>query len=203
VKETVKEKRLRLLILVIIVSCTAAAFLYRSQQSPQESTTREDDNHLALVLHQSTNINDYPQVVLYQNEEQKHVVAIYDIELRNQYRFHVKESAVLNFQPEELATDTSGEGFWAKTNTNWYYFNERLEVVDRSSQYRKASKSQISEKFQDGSIIAEHNGQRIDIPSDKQPLNIHSLATDGSIWLLVFENEVKIATVDTEYSQNN
>lgn len=197
--ETIKEKRIRYLLITFFVLLTATAIFFRTNKV---TTKQGDDNGiLAVVLKESAHAEENPVIAMYNKTSDGHILTMYEIERDNQYHFHAKSAATLKTAPSKLALDESGIGLWVKINEKWNYFNDDLQVVDNPSNNYIKSKGQsipfsIEKDDSNLNIVVDsgiHKNKTINLTDTKEPQEIYSLTSDGTLWLIVFEDEINIA----------
>lgn len=194
VVETKQEKRLRILLIIFFVSLTAGAFFYRYREPVVEM---REATPLAAVINKSTSRYDNPIVVLYQQKDDKHILAQYEVERNNQFQFKTLTAVELKKAPTELYKDTE-RGVWVKISDTWHYFNEAFELEQRKEpeQFHPTSipfKEEDAEKSRQLMVLDEI----VHLESDERVMEAHPLSRDEHIFLLITNKGVKIAKTDT------
>lgn len=194
--ETLKEKSLRFLLIGFFILITIVAFLYRQDK---QSNKEFGGPPLVLVLQPSLQTVDNPVVGLYEYKNNQHVLGIYEIERANHYKFTAKHVIELDDAPEQLNPDKSRKGIWAQLNGEWSYFNASLQLEKRSSKMRNSNMQyEIPFTFNENeSAIIINDTQSITLKDGEIPRQLHSLSVNQLTWLIVTDNGVNIATIET------
>lgn len=193
--ETIKEKRVRFLLIGFFVLIILFAFLYRNEKQPKEVIP---STPLVLTLQQSKSVEDNPVVAMYEYKNTQHILAIYEIDRNDRYRFEAKYAIQLEEPPGQLAPDSSGKGIWVDFNGDWSYFSESLEKRNREIE-RKLGNSTFESLFnydETKSMITIGSGQSINLENGEKPIGLHSLAKDGSLWLVHTKTGIIMAMTD-------
>lgn len=197
-KESLKEKRIRFVLIGFFIFVVIGAFLYRYEI--RETQEMDESPPLALILKESKDINDNPIIALYEYKNGKHILAVYEIERKNRYKFNAKHVIELNEAPEQISPDRAEEGIWVKANNKWKYFSSSLQEVDRVPKNRVTdTSSKTPYSFDDKkAILTINSNHSIVLEEGEKPTGLFSLAEDRSIWLVLTERNIKIAAIDTK-----
>ncbi|TCJ04629.1 hypothetical protein [Cytobacillus praedii] len=198
-KESLKEKRIRLVLIGFFIFLVICGFLYRFEiRENQDLVKDKDHSPLALVLKKSEDINDNPVIVLYEYRNSKHIIATYEIERTNRYKFNTLHVIELKEAPEQISPDRTNEGIWVKANRKWTYYSQSLREEERTPKYRKTNSSSDSPySFDDKTAILTINSDlSIVLEKGEKPTGLFSLSYDGSVWLVVTKRNIKIAAID-------
>lgn len=191
-RETKKEKNVRLF-LALAFAVVALAAMYFQYFKPVSGT----GSPLALVIKEGTAVGD-PLVVLYDEKKEDHVLALYEVEKDNDFKFRLIKSAPLENAPEQLAVDRDGAGFWAELDGDWVYLDRDLEVRDREPGLRGTITSD-GEPFEvrktSNHTVLETEGQyEVAFNEAGRPESIHALTADHSSWLILLDGGLRIAS---------
>lgn len=197
-KESLKEKRIRFVLIGFFIFLVIGAFLYRYEI--RETQEMDESPPLALIIKKSKDMNDNPIIALYEYKNSKHILAVYEIERKNRYKFNAKHVIELNEAPEQISPDRKDEGIWVKANNNWKYFSGNLQEVDRMLKNRTTdTSSKTPYSFDDKrAILTINSNHSIVLEEGEKPTGIFSLSEDGSVWLVITERNIKIAAIDTK-----
>jgi hypothetical protein len=194
-RETQKEKRIRVL-LAFVFAGVALAAMYVQYLRPGGGT----ESPLALVLKEGSSESRDPLVVLFDEKKQDHVLALYEVERDDDFKFRLIKSASLESAPEKLARDRNGAGVWAEVDGSWIYLNRDLEMEDRNTDLR-SSRTSDGEAFEvrktsnrtvleaEGSYEIAFNENEAD-----RPESLHALTADHSSWLILLDGGVRVAS---------
>lgn len=202
--ETIKEKRVRYLLIAFFILITISAIFFRTNKLVIEPIA--EDYILALVLQKSNSSKENPLIALYQKNMDNHILTYYEIERNNEFYFRAKHAATLRKAPTELANDRSGVGVWAKIDHQWYYFNQSLQQTNnnRKKMNKTSGQSIAFQQKRDDDFVRlffETSNQKkmgLQLTSEKDPKELFALTNDHSLWLILFEDEVKIATTQAK-----
>ncbi|MGD6879472.1 hypothetical protein [Bacillus infantis] len=191
-RETKKEKHVRLF-LALAFAGVALAAMYFQYLKPVSGT----GSPLALVIREG-NAEDNPLVVLYDEKKQDHVLALYEVEKDNDFKFRLIKSALLENAPGKLAADRDGAGFWAVLDGDWVYLDRDLEVRDRKPGLRGTITSD-GEPFEvrktSNHTVLETEGQyEVAFNEAGRPESVHALTADHSSWLIMLDGGLRIAS---------
>lgn len=196
--ETKKEKQLRYTLLVIAISLTIGAFY---MQTKTITGSRDVEVEIsAVILHESNNREDNPLLALYNKQQKKHVVTIYEIERDNDYHFLSKETVELKQAPTELARDKSGHGVWMRQKDKWIYYNGQLEAeandplnkVEGQGQGISFATERVDINLYVTITEGIHRNRQLILTEKEEPISLYSLTSEGTVWLALFKEEVKI-----------
>ncbi|WP_144543613.1 hypothetical protein [Cytobacillus oceanisediminis] len=187
--ETRKEKRLRFFLILVFISIAAAGFYMQ--------LVPETNDPKVLVLRQSSDEGS-PRIAVYEYKNGEHLMAVYEVERTSPFKFKTFYASALSQAPEELAPDREGNGFWVKTGNGWSYFAGNLQQAKRDEGFRMASSPYQIECSANGQTLYIKNNT-INLPSGTKAKEIHSLSEDGLLWLILTEEDIKIAQIDTKY----
>lgn len=190
-RETMHEKRIRFLIIIFILLAVAAAFYWRHQQMITRKGA-ETAFPLAVVIHKSEGKLDHPLVAVYQYKDGEHLVAVYEIDVEEDYLFKTVAAAKLRKAPEALAADSGEKGVWMKFSGKWRYFNDSLKEKKRSDKRRRSGElvQFTAEENRDGTtIVIPGTGSRFQLNTREKVLAVHSLAFDKSLYLALTESQ--------------
>ncbi|KOP83753.1 hypothetical protein ACFFHH_11175 [Cytobacillus solani] len=196
-KESLKEKRIRFVLIGFFVFLVICGFLYRFEM---RETRDNDYSPLALVLKKSADMNDNPNIVLYEYKNSKHILAAYEIERMNRYKFNTLHVIELEEAPEQISPDRTAEGIWVKANRKWTYYSQSLHEEDRPPENRITDSSSGTPYSYDDkkAILTINNNHSIVLEKGEKPTGLLSLSYDGSVWLVITERNIKIAAIDTK-----
>lgn len=196
-KESLKERRVRFILIGFFMFLIVSAFLYRFDQ--QQVHVKQYPS-MALVLELSNQARVNPVVALYEYKHNQHVLAIYEVERSNRFRFKARHAIELKDAPDRLLPDVTGEGIWANVRGDWIYFTQNLQEEKRDPGQR-SSDSPFETRFQfdeNESIININGKQSITMVIGEKPTGLHSLSENGSLWLVITETDIKIAEIETK-----
>lgn len=195
--ESKREKLIRFFLIGFFICLTASIFLYKYKGSPTVETTPLPK---AVVLHKSVSEHDNPLVALYEYKQGKHVLAIYEIERNNLFRFKSIHAISLKNPPLQLALDELEGGVWVEWSEDWVYYNSYLEKESRSTETKNINLGVpfITEMNESEKVLTFLQSKRIIISKQETPYSIHSLSVDDSLWLLLTDKGVKISIVETK-----
>jgi hypothetical protein len=192
-RETKKEKHLRLF-LALAFAGVAVAALYFQYFKPVSGT----GSPLALVIKEGSAEGTDPLVVLYDEKKQDHVLALYEVEKANDFKFRLIKSSSLESAPEKLAVDREGAGFWAELDGEWVYLDQDLEVRDREPGFRGTITSDgkpFKVRKTSNHTVLEAEGQyEVAFNEAGRPESVHALTADHSSWLILLDGGVRIAS---------
>ncbi|MBP2241427.1 hypothetical protein J2Z40_001990 [Cytobacillus eiseniae] len=195
-KESSKEKRVRLILIGFFMFITVCAFLYRANLTPLD----EEFLPQVVVLQQSESVDENPIVALYEYKNDQHVLAIYEIEQSNRYQFKTIQAIELQAAPEQMKPDLSGKGIWLNVKGDWQFYTQNLITKTRDiAQMSSKSPFEVSFHYNDKNSTIQIDSQPfISMDEEESPTELHMLAKDQSLWLITMEKGVKIAVVDTK-----
>lgn len=193
-KETVWEKRLRLIFIFLIITVIALAFLWRFKKIDNQRENKINSPQVAVV-HESEGENDHPYVAVYKFTDGKHIVALYQIIREQDFLFKTVAAAELRNSPEEIASDSAEIGVWVKISGKWHFFDESLAETDRSEQTKtKVEGVNFTTKAQEKEtiilIVNDNHEYRLGL-SDKVRA-VFSLSSVENLWLAVTESDFLI-----------
>ncbi|WP_157077308.1 hypothetical protein [Robertmurraya korlensis] len=189
--ETRKERRMRSLLLFICIGFTIGALYYKYNNQKEISNPP-----LVTVLHQSLDKEDNPIIVLAKKQENNYILAEYEVQLNNNYLFKTMKAATLEGKPTKLSLDKESEGIWVEIDDEWNYFTSDFELAIRSPKYRErtsAEQSNIIVREERGRTIVQVEDKQLDL-GERKIKQLYPLATDGSLWLVVTDQEIIIST---------
>lgn len=201
--ETIREKRIRYMLIVFFIVLTIFAFVFRMNKS--QSNHVAEYQTIAVVLKESNHDGENPLIALYHKQFDEHILTYYEIERNNQFHFRARDAVTLRSAPSQMATDKSGLGVWLQIKNRWIYFNEYFKEENNNLENKMNSLGQ-SVSFQQtrkGSYLyltvtsGNHVKTELKLQSSHEPTALYSLTKDGTIWLVLFKNDVKIATIRT------
>ncbi len=175
-KESRKERNTRMVLIFLCISVTVFAFLYVKNDKVIDS--KDTYTPLYLVLEQGTSINENLKVALYKETNQEHVLAIYEVDVSNGHKFTALQAVTLKGIPEKLTNDESKRGIWVYMSNDWIYLDESLEAAEKD----EASKIK-DPLFRDE--LTRVKVEELHRQGVQEPIAIHSLAADQSLWLVV------------------
>jgi len=192
VRETRKERRVRFLLLFICISFTIGALYYKY------SKQREIINPpLVTVLHQSLDKEDYPIIVLAKKQENKYILAEYEVRIDDNYLFKTRKAVTLDGKPTLISLDKESVGVWVEIDGRWKYFTSDFELATRSPEFRERNSVEQSnwiEIQENGHTMVQLGDKQLDVGESK--INqLFSLSKDGSLWLVITEKEIIISTM--------
>lgn len=192
VRETRKERRVRFLLLFICISFTIGALYYKY------SKQRENNNPpLVTVLHQSLGKEDNPIIVLAKEQDNNYILAEYEIQKDENYLFKTRKAVILDGKPTMISLDQERIGVWVKIDGRWNYFTSDLKQATRSPEYRErksVEQSNLIEKKEGGRTIVQWGDKQFDV-GERKIKQLLSLSTDGSLWLVITDQEIIISTM--------
>lgn len=193
VRETRKERRVRFLLLFICISFTIGALYYKY------SNQREKNNPpLVTVLHQSLSKEDNPIIVLAKEQENNYILAKYEIQIDDNYLFKTRKAVTLDGKPTMISLDQKRIGVWVKIDGRWNYFTSDLKQATRSPEYRErksVEQSNLIEKKEGGHTMVQWGDKQFDV-GERKIKHLLSLSTDGSLWLVITDQEIIISTMN-------
>lgn len=208
--ETIREKRIRYILIVFFVLLTAWAILSRTNKT-FISEEKKDEQAKVVVLQQAqAHSTNNPQIAMYKKQNGSHVLTHYEIELQNQFHFKAKGATTLKSAPTELAADKSGVGFWGKIKNKWKYFNEELEITtneteniaDTLGQSHPFEMDDTAEKVFLTIKAGQYANKQITLENKQTPLGLYPLAQDGTMWLILYEDDINIAIASDSFKNN-
>jgi hypothetical protein len=192
-RETKKEKHIRLF-LALLFAGVALAAMYFQHLKPGGAA----ESPLALVIKKGSPGGTDPLVVLFDEKKQDHVLALYEVERDNDFKFRLIKSASLESAPEKLAVDRDGSGVWAELDRGWVYLDEDLEVRDREPGLRGTITSDGDpfevRKTSDRIVLEADGHYEVAFNEAGRPESIHALTADHSSWLILLDGGVRIAS---------
>lgn len=199
--ETVKERRVRLILIAFFLLVTLAGLFYR-QSATTKTTNQPLPKPLAAVVKQGDRYDQNPIVALYEKRDGQNILALYEVEKNDSYHFRTLQAIILSDVPEELAPDEDHSGIWVKQKGKWSYFNERLMKKERKLT-SKINHSQAETSFQtnikDHQLEIRVKSKLIAVVNKQdRPLAVYFLTEDESVVLIVQENGVKISIIETK-----
>ncbi|QED48953.1 hypothetical protein [Cytobacillus dafuensis] len=197
--ETSKERFIRFVLIGFFMLVTIFAFIYR--YDTQLTQKEEQQQPLAIVLKPSVQATDDPIVALYENKNNEHILAIYQIDRSDRFKFRTLHAKKLKSAPTQLSPDRKEIGIWALIDGKWVYFNSSLKEEKRHVQNRSLySPYETQYEFDKSkSLIKINDNQSISLDAGTSPsVGVHSLSEDGLLWLVLTNVSVKIATIETE-----
>jgi hypothetical protein len=192
VRETRKERRVRFLLIFICISFTIGSLYYKY------SKQREIINPpLVTVLHQSLDKEDYPIIVLAKKQENKYILAEYEVRIDDNYLFKTRKAVTLDGKPTLISLDKESVGVWVEIDGRWKYFTSDFELATRSPEFRERNSVEQSnwiEIQENGHTMVQLGDKQLDVGESK--INqLFSLSKDGSLWLVITEKEIIISTM--------
>ncbi len=192
VRETRKERRVRYLLLFICISFTIGALYYKYSKQIINPP-------LVTVLHRSLNKEDNPIIVLAKKQENNYILAEYEIQIEDNYLFQTKRAITLDGKPRMISLDKESKGVWVKIDGQWNYFTSDFELAIRSTKYRDRNTGELSNlttiKEEDGRTIVQLGDKQLDV-GEGRINQLFSLSKDGSLWLVITEQEIIISTME-------
>ncbi|MGI8383038.1 hypothetical protein [Robertmurraya sp. P23] len=192
-RETRKERRVRILLLFICISFTIGALYYKYSKQREIISPP-----LVTVLHQSLDKEDNPIIVLAKKQENNYILAEYEIQLDDNYLFKTRKAVTLNGKPTLISLDQERIGVWVKIDGLWKYFTSDLKQATRSPEYRErksVEQSNLIGKKEDGRTMVQWGDKQFDV-GERKIKQLFSLSTDGSLWLVITDQEIIISTMN-------
>ncbi|MDZ5472536.1 hypothetical protein SM124_12320 [Bacillus sp. 31A1R] len=198
--ESKKEKRIRFFLVLFFISLTGIGFFYKYNGFNSANQKKETYKPQSLVIHKSTNEKDNPIVILYEYKQNQHILALYEIEMNNAFKFKTLEAVTLKLAPEKLAYDKEGQGIWANLNGDWVYFNRKLETVESSNKARISSQNIpfTVDLDENKKVIHLPGTHQIEIGKQESVFEVQSLSENHELWLVLTDMGVKISTIETK-----
>ncbi|WP_064092655.1 hypothetical protein [Rossellomorea aquimaris] len=195
-KETTREKSIRLL---LIGMCVLVVWIGFSSTSKQVKTSENAPKIQAQVL-TPLESGANPLVAIGKTVQEQSVLIIYEIDKGHDYFFKVRHSVTLKKNVKNLMLHERGILVQLDHN-QWILFSESLEVLEElkkapKSTYSNAQSFHYNKSKQSVGIDTKESGLiHLDLPEGKkeEPISIYPLAVDHSLWLVLFEESVVIA----------
>ncbi|WRP05741.1 hypothetical protein U9J35_17765 [Rossellomorea aquimaris] len=198
-KESKREKTLRFLLIGLCVLVVFGGFVYSSNSSLQVDDSGQSIR--AEVL-SAGNREQNPVIAVAKMAQDQPVLIIYELDRSNQYYFKVLHSVSLQKSVKKIGLTKDKDRIWVQLDKKqWVLFSKSLEVLQEK---KDAPSTVISSKqpFK----YDEHN-QLIDLSfrenkdpiqldwSDQkaEPVEVHSLMVDKSLWLVVLQEDLVLA----------
>jgi hypothetical protein len=92
--------------------------------------------------------------------------------------------------------DKESKGIWVEIDDEWNYFTSNFELAIRSPKYRErtsAEQSNIIVREERGRTIVQVEDKQLDL-GEQTIKQLFLLTTDGSLWLVVTDQEIIIST---------
>ncbi|MFE8704164.1 hypothetical protein ACFYKX_26715 [Cytobacillus sp. FJAT-54145] len=195
--ESKKDKRIRFFLIFCFASLVMVGFYYQSKQT---STYIKEPHPMAVVIKEGSASGDNPYVGIYDYRDQKHLLALYEIEQNNFFHFKTLKATALKESPEQLANDASGNGLWVRVSGIWHYFNPNLEIIERDEKYR-ISKDKLNYSVhtsEEGNVVTISDSKKIVVERNEVVYGVHSLSNDSTVWLLMTDKGAKISIIETK-----
>jgi hypothetical protein len=152
---------------------------------------------LVTVLHQSLDKEDYPIIVLAKKQENKYILAEYEVRIDDNYLFKTRKAVTLDGKPTLISLDKESVGVWVEIDGRWKYFTSDFELATRSPEFRERNSVEQSnwiEIQENGHTMVQLGDKQLDVGESK--INqLFSLSKDGSLWLVITEKEIIISTM--------
>lgn len=199
--ETVKERRVRIVLIAFFLLIALAGLLYRQSRSTIY-TNQPSPKPQATVVKQGDRYDQNPIVALYEERDKQNILALYEVEQNDSFRFRTLQVTTLNDIPEALAPDKEDKGVWVKLKGEWNYYNERLQKKERKETNKvnhPHSKASFKTNLRDKQIELQVNSKRVAVLEQiDHPLAVYFLTEDQSLLLIVHQNGVKISIIETK-----
>jgi hypothetical protein len=194
-EESKRDKYIRFILISLCLLVVIIGFVYSG--SPREIERKRDAHVSAQVLKKQAGGEDAVIVVSRMDDDQT-VLVIYKIEKDNGYHFKVLHSLEMKEYIEEIKVQSDGAGLWAKVKKDqWFLFSNRLEVLDQTEHPGSAHSTRqtfhYDENTQRASLKEKPDKIEIKLPKETEPLEIHPLSDDDSLWLVVIEDDLILA----------
>ena len=195
-KETKKERFIRFTI--IIFSLIFVAVGYRFQIEKMNSA---DDPPKIAVLHVSESNNEPPIIAMYRWLENNHLLTIYRIDRGNRFHFQEMHTTELPDAPDKILGDQKITGVWAEIDGEWIFYDENLQRVRREPIYRDVTSGEtvpytIDKKNGEVSIRGNEKSVSFRLENNEMIHGIYSLTNDEKLYLVLFDNDVKLIVLE-------
>lgn len=199
--ETVKERRVRIILIAFFLLIALAGLFYRQSRSTI-NTNQPSPKPQATVVKQGDRYDQNPIVALYEQRDRQNILALYEVEQNDSFRFRTLQATTLNDVPEALAPDKDHNGVWVKLKGEWTYYNERLQQKERKETSRvnhSYAKASFKTSLRNKRIELQVNSKRVAVLEQiDRPLAVYFLTEDQSLLLIVYRNGVKISIIETK-----
>ncbi|WP_044339443.1 hypothetical protein [Rossellomorea aquimaris] len=198
-KESIREKNLRLVLIGLCLLIVLGGFVYSSASSEQADVP-EQSIHAEVLS--AGNGERNPVIAVAKMVQDQPVLIIYELDRSNQYYFKVLHSVSLKKTVKKVGITKEENGIWVQLdNKQWVLFSDSLEVLqeEKEAPSRLISSQQPFEyDEQDQMIGISLRGNKdlieLDLSDRKaEPVEVHPLSVDESLWLVVFQEDLVLA----------
>lgn len=190
-KETKKEKTLRITLVFLSIILVFIGFLLQQKETEYTQFDLE-----TTVVHVSETTEDPPVITLYRHLKGKHLLITYRINLLDAYHFEVLSKKEIFDAPNELQSDKETRGVWVRFDGKWEYFNSLLVKEDRDHHFRSKAKVTLPYKLteeKDKTIVKLKNERHTFVLPDDEILQaIYPLTSDRRLLLLLLKDDIKV-----------
>jgi hypothetical protein len=192
-KETKREKYIRFLLIASCLLAVVIGFVYSGSSREME---REPFVSVQVLKKQDVGQNAIAAVSKMSGD--KPVLVLYEVDKENKYHFNVLQSVELKEHVEEIKIDGDGEGIWAKVEkSRWYLFSNGLEVLNQSENpvdvHSTTQPFQYEKRNHKASLVIDQKKIEIELSKETEPLEIHPLSANDTLWLIVYEDALVLA----------
>lgn len=198
-KESKREKTLRFVLIGLCVLVVSLGFVYSSNYSERVDVSGQSIHAEVLTAgHREQN----PVIIVTKMEQDEPVLIIYELDRSNQYYFKVLHSVSLQKRVKKIGLTKDKDGIWVQLDKKqWVLFSKSLEVLQEK---KDAPSLMISSKqpfkydehhqLIDISFREDKDPIQLDLSNQKaEPVEVHSLSVDQSLWLVVFQEDLVLA----------
>lgn len=193
-KESAKDKLIRICIIIGCVSIVSVSFLFQDKKLDNKNFPL-----LATVIHLSNHVNDPPILAVYRYHNPKHYLILYKINRKNKHRFEAIKTIELDEKPKQLQSDKTSNGVWLLFVDGWTYYNENLQEEERENSLRVDDITSIPFKYDPNKkkVQLESNEQVIEFSALESDMlvDVYSLSKDKKLLLALFERDIKIIVI--------
>ncbi|WP_142386516.1 hypothetical protein [Bacillus sp. Marseille-P3661] len=190
-KESVMQRRLRLVMLTAVVLCVILAFYYQTLKFGNNQTSNSFDQKVSVIRRMTDSQN--PLVAVAKMHEQKPILLLYNIDVLDNYKFETVNVVELKTQPEAMVAEEP-LGVWIKLEGNWYFFDMNLQSRQKDDDETILINKSVQFKMvEDRVVVYSTNGTLLwSERFQDTPVSIHSLSRDNKLWLIVFKDDIII-----------
>ncbi|WP_341356834.1 hypothetical protein [Rossellomorea sp. y25] len=198
-KESKREKTLRFVLIGLCILVVLGGFVY-SSNSREHVMVPEQPIHAEVLS--AGNGERNPIIAVAKMAQDQPVLIMYELDRGNQYYFKVLHSVSLKKTVKMLGLTKDKNGIWVQLDKKqWVLFSESLEVLQEkkdapSSMISSQHPFEYNERDQliDISFNEDKDPIQLDLSDRKaEPVQVHSLAVDQSLWLVVLQEDLVLA----------
>ncbi|MCA1056886.1 hypothetical protein LCM10_18125 [Rossellomorea aquimaris] len=190
-KESKRERYIRFL---LILSCLFVVVIGYVLSSPEET---EDAPLMSAQVLKQQDKNQNAVVAVSKNSGNRPILVIYEVEKEREYHFSALHSVALKEQIQEMKINADGDGLWVRIGQErWVLFSNELEVQKNKGEPSFTHSTRQSFQYEETSksvIIDDGHRMTLDLSGKVKPLEIHRLSANGSLWLIVYKDDVVLA----------